>query len=184
MRRVVRQLENTLIVYTSDHGLAVGGLHGLMGKQNLYEHNKAPLIFAGPGIRPGKSDALVYLYDLYPTLCAYAGFPIPEKADGRSLMPVLRGEKASVRDTLFCAYRDCQRMIRDARWKLIEYRTAGGRNTQLFDLAKDPDELTNLAHDPAHASELKKLRGQMAEARRENADPVDWDSDPAPKSGK
>lgn len=170
------QLDHTLIVYTSDHGLAVGGMHGLMGKQNLYEHNKAPLIVAGPGIRPGKSDALVYLYDLYPTLCEYSGLAIPEKVEGRSVMPVIRGEKPSVRETLFCAYRDCQRMIRDARWKLIEYRAGGERNTQLFDLANDPDELKNLSADPAHDGELKRLRTQLAEARKQFADPVDWDA--------
>ncbi|HYR57258.1 MAG TPA: sulfatase-like hydrolase/transferase, partial [Chthoniobacteraceae bacterium] len=172
------QLERTLIVYTSDHGLAVGGMHGLMGKQNLYEHNKPPLVIAGPGIAPGKSDALVYLYDLYPTLCEFAGLPIPEKVEGRSLLPVIRGEKPTVRDTLFCAYRDCQRMIRDARWKLIEYRAGGERNTQLFDLASDPDELKNLAKDEAHASELNRLRAQLTEARKQFGDPVDWDAPP------
>jgi arylsulfatase A-like enzyme len=93
-------------------------------------------------------------------------------------MPVIRGEKAGVRDTLFGAYRDCQRMIRDARWKLIEYRAGGERNTQLFDLANDPDELKNLAAEPAHAAELKRLRVQLAAARKEFADPVDWDAAP------
>lgn len=109
-------LDNTLIVFTSDHGLAVGGMHGLMGKQNLYEHNKPPLILAGPGIPQGKhSGALVYLFDLFPTVAQAAGVPMPKGIDGQSLWPILRGETDGVRNTLFGAYREEQRMIRDAR---------------------------------------------------------------------
>jgi len=62
--------KNTVIIYSSDQGLAVGGRHGLMGKQNLYEHVKPPLILAGPGIPRGRSDALVYLFDLSPRFVA------------------------------------------------------------------------------------------------------------------
>ena len=174
------QLEQTLIVYTSDHGLAVGGMHGLMGKQNLYEHNKAPLIIAGPGIPHGKSAALAYLFDLYPTLCEYSGLPVPERVEGRSLLPVMRGEKPAVRDTLFAAYRDCQRMVRDPRWKLIEYRAADGRHAQLFDLANDADEMKALSNDPAHAGDLARLREELARSRKAFADPVDWDAPPPP----
>lgn len=170
------RLENTLVVYTSDHGLAVGGMHGLMGKQNLYEHNKPPLILAGPGITPGRSDALVYLYDLFPTLCDYAGLAVPEKVDGLSLLPVIRGEKQGVRDRLLGGYRGCQRMIRDARWKLIEYRAADGGHTQLFDLEADPDELHNLAAETMHAEILKKLRAELAAARTANGDPTDFEA--------
>jgi arylsulfatase A-like enzyme len=73
--------DDTVIVYSSDQGLAVGGRHGLMGKQNLYEEFKSPLLLAGPGIPRGKkSDALVYLHDLFPTLCALAGIDIPRRS--------------------------------------------------------------------------------------------------------
>jgi arylsulfatase A-like enzyme len=170
------RLENTLVVYTSDHGLAVGGMHGLMGKQNLYEHNKPPLIIAGPGIAPGRSDALVYLYDLFPTLCDYAGLAVPERVDGLSLLPVIQGEKKGVRDRLLGGYRDCQRMIRDARWKLIEYQAADGRHTQLFDLENDPEELRNLAAETTHSVTLAKLRQELAAARATAGDPTDFDA--------
>ena len=53
--------DNTIVIFSSDQGLAVGGRHGLMGKQNLYEHVKPPLVISGPGIPHGQSDALVYL---------------------------------------------------------------------------------------------------------------------------
>lgn len=168
------QLDNTLIVYTSDHGLACGGMHGLMGKQNLYEHNKAPLIFAGPGVPPGKTDALAYLYDLFPTLCDYAGLKIPARVEGQSLLPVIEQKKPGVRDTLFGAYRDCQRSLRDDRFKLIEYRAADDRHTQLYDLANDPDELTNLADQSQHEATLKRLRTELAAASKAYNDPIDW----------
>jgi arylsulfatase A-like enzyme len=168
--------EETVVIYTSDQGLAVGGRHGLMGKQNLYEHVKPPLILAGPGIPHGQSDALVYLFDLFPTICDLAAIPTPDVAEGRSLLPVVRGDQPRLRDRLFGAYRDCQRMVRDERWKLIKYNAAGGKHTQLFDLRDDPDELTNLADDPRSAPQLARLESALAEARKEFGDPIDFDS--------
>jgi arylsulfatase A-like enzyme len=174
-------MPDTVIVFTSDHGLAVGGQHGLMGKQNLYESNKPPLILAGPGIPEGqKSDALVYLYDLYPTVCDAAGVPVPDSIDGKSLMPIIHGNAKSVRETLLGAYRESQRMIRDSRWKLIRYRAGGQRHTQLFDLSADPDEITNLADDPRYAAECQRLERLLAQAREKASDPVDFDSEETP----
>jgi arylsulfatase A-like enzyme len=164
--------ENTVVIFTSDQGLAVGGRHGLMGKQNLYEHFKSPLVLAGPGISQGQSAALVYLFDLFPTICDLAGATTPAVIEGRSLMPIIAGQKESVRDTLFCAYRDCQRMVRDERWKLIEYNAAGVRNTQLFDLVHDPDELNNLVADLQAQDQLARLRKLLAAARQEYGDPI------------
>lgn len=166
--------DNTIVIFSSDHGLAVGGRHGLMGKQNLYEHVKPPLIVAGPGIPHGRSEALVYLFDLFPTICDLAGVSTPEVVEGKSLLPIALGEKDQVRDYLLGAYRDCQRMVRDDRFKLIEYDAGGERNTQLFDLSSDPDELNNLAADPAYADELERMRKLLAQARREFGDPVDF----------
>jgi arylsulfatase A-like enzyme len=162
----------TIIIYSSDHGLAVGGRHGLMGKQNLYEHVKPPLIFAGAGIPHGQSDALVYLFDLFPTICELAGVSVPKCVEGKTLVPVITGRQAKVRDWLFCAYKDCQRMIRDERWKLIKYNAGGVRNVQLFNLQSDPDELHNLAADSAQSSQLGRLDALMTKARQEFGDPV------------
>ncbi|WP_406697618.1 sulfatase-like hydrolase/transferase [Singulisphaera sp. Ch08] len=160
--------DNTVVVFTSDHGLAVGGRHGLMGKQNLYEHVKPPLVLAGPGIPTGRSASLVYLYDLFPTLCELTGVPVPTGLDGRSLAPVIKGEKSGVRDTLFLAYRDVQRAARDDRWKLIWYPKVD--QVQLFDLSTDPDELTNLAGNPAHAKERERLSSLLSGWQRDVAD--------------
>jgi arylsulfatase A-like enzyme len=167
--------DNTIVIYTSDQGLAVGGRHGLMGKQNLYEHVKPPLVIAGPGIPHGQSDALVYLFDLFPTMCDLAGVPTPAVVEGKSLLGIIDGREAKVRDYLFGAYKDCQRMVRDQRWKLLQYYAGGMRNIQLFDLQSDPDEIANLADDPARAAERKRLEALMSQARGEFSDPIDFD---------
>jgi len=167
-------LDNTIVIFSSDQGLAVGGRHGLMGKQNLYEHVKPPLVFAGPGIPQGKSDALTYLFDLFPTICEFAGAKVPETVEGRSLVPNLHDHQMAGRPFIFGAYRDCQRMIRDARWKLLEYDAAGVRNTQLFDLANDPSELKNLSGDAKYAAERERLEELLVKARKDFDDPIDF----------
>jgi len=158
----VRELgmeDHTIYVYSSDHGLAIGS-HGLMGKQNLYDAGmKVPLVFAGPSIPQGQSDALVYLMDIFPTLCEVAGAPIPPGLDGKSLWPVIQGRTSSVRSSLMLAYRDVQRAVRDQRWKLIRYPQVNV--TQLFDLASDPDERVNLADRPEHAAQVAALTEEL-----------------------
>jgi arylsulfatase A-like enzyme len=163
--------ENTVVIFSSDQGLAVGGRHGLMGKQNLYEHVKPPLVISGPGIHHGQSDALVYLYDLFPTICEYAQTPTPAVAEGKSLAPIAHEDTADLRPYLFMAYRDWQRMVRDKRWKLIEYVVGDQHHTQLFDLSKDPDELTNLAAEESSADTLTRLRGQLIHLAKNFGDP-------------
>jgi arylsulfatase A-like enzyme len=153
------QYENTLIIFSADHGLAVGS-HGLLGKQNLYEHSmKAPLIFAGPGIAPGKSDALAYLLDIFPTVCDLVGAPVPKELDGESLAPMIHDPARPGRKSLFLAYRDLQRAVRDERWKLIRYPQID--KTQLFDLASDPEELQDRSHEPEQAARIESLLAEL-----------------------
>jgi arylsulfatase A-like enzyme len=154
--------ENTLVVLAGDNGLALGQ-HGLMGKQNLYDHSvRVPLVLSGPGVPQGRrSGAHAYLSDIYPTLCELAGLPTPETVEGRSLVPALRDAGQPVRESLYCAYRQFQRSVRDYRFKLIEYVVQGRRATQLFDLLADPWETANLAGDPAHAPILAHLRAEL-----------------------
>lgn len=167
--------DDTIVLFSSDNGLAVGR-HGLMGKQNLYEHStRMPLIVAGPGLPRGRSEALVYLYDLLPTIGEFAGLTVPAGVEGKSLVPIVRGQQPKVRDHVFCAYRQQQRMVREPRWKLIKYHVQGQRHTQLFDLATDPWELTNLADDPAAQEHRQRLESLLEKARQEAGDPVAWD---------
>ena len=155
--------DNTIIVFAADNGLAVGQ-HGLMGKQNVYEHSVGiPLMIKPAGnsdIRIGVTDCLCYLIDLFPTLCDLTGTSIPETVDGTSLSPVLYSGKP-VREYLYFAYRDTQRAVSDGTWKLIEYHVNGERTTQLFHLKEDPMEQTNLYGERKYTSIVRRLRKQM-----------------------
>src|SRR5262249_42649747 len=106
------QAEKTLVVFTSDHGLAIGS-HGLFGKQSLYDHSMhSPLIMTGPGIPGGRQiDALCYLLDIFPTLGELAGVRGPEGSEGRSLVPIIAGRQRTTRDSLFTAYANTQRAV-------------------------------------------------------------------------
>ncbi len=148
------QLDNTVIVFTGDQGLAAGS-HGLLGKENMYDHSIAsPLILAGPGIRPGvRSTAMSHHVDLFPTVCELAGVELPESAsDGFSLLPILNGVAERVRDEVLCEFyspeepgeekRYSQRALRTEAWKLTWYPLIG--RCQLFDLRRDPAETVDL----------------------------------------
>ncbi len=154
--------DRTLVVFSGDNGLAVGR-HGLMGKQNLYEHSiHVPLVFAGPGVPRGeRRDGFCYLLDIYPTLCDFLDLERPETVEGRSLVPAMCDAGGPVRDTLLFAYRHFQRAARDERHKLIEYVVDGERRTQLFDLETDPHETHDLSSDPTMAAHVERLREEV-----------------------
>lgn len=155
--------DDTLIVFSSDHGLAVGS-HGLMGKQNIYEDGmRVPLVFNGPGVPKGRSDAMVYLLDLYPTVCDLVGAEVPAGLDGRSFAGVLRGEARSAREEIFLAYGVVQRSLRDDRWKLIRYPKIN--RTQLFDLEADPHETRDLSGEPGQTGRMEAMTARLAEAQ-------------------
>lgn len=159
---------DTIVVYTGDHGLALGQ-HGLLGKQNLYDHSlRVPLLMRGPGIRAGQGcDALLYSWDLFPTLCDLTGVPAPADLDARSLVPLLQGETAEHRRSLHAHYRGFQRMAKNDRYKLIQYAVGQQRHTQLFDLRNDPWEMRNLAGAAGAAPALAALQASMVQWDRE-----------------
>lgn len=148
--------ENTIIVYAADNGLAAGS-HGLLGKQSLYEHStNVPMIIKGPGVPKNETfDAMVYLYDLYPTLSELAGLPKPTQVDGKSLAPILKGKEKEVRSSLFTAYRYTVRAVRTSEWKLLRYPERD--YTQLFNLKNDPLELNNLAEKEEYSKTKNEL---------------------------
>ncbi len=163
------QLDHTIIIFAADNGLSLGD-HGLMGKQNLYEFGgmHVPLVLAGPGIPHGETAGLVYLHDLFPTVCELTGTAIPPLVESRSLVPILDGRAAKVRDTLFTAYGKVQRALRDDRWKLIRYPRIN--RTQFFDLQKDPHEIQDLADKPEYADRMRNMMVLLANAQREYDD--------------
>ena len=165
------QWENTIIIFSADNGLSMGE-HGLFGKQNLYEFGgmHVPLVIAGPGIPKGKSQAFVYLMDLFPTFAEFGGAKIPEGVEGKSIVPILNSKQQKVRDVLYTAYKECQRAIRDDRWKLIRYPLVN--RTQLFDLSNDPLEMNNLADKPEHAAKVTELMALLQKEMTAYADPT------------
>jgi choline-sulfatase len=161
--------DNTYIVVTGDHGLAVGE-HGLMGKQNLYDCSvRMPFIVIGPGIAAGRRiDAMMYQHCLFPTVCDWAGVATPATVQFPSLLPLLRGERRQMFDSMYCAYEKFQRSVRTDRYKLILYPQV--KQVQLFDVENDPWEMNNLASDTKQAGtvsdlfrELKKLQERVGD---------------------
>jgi arylsulfatase A-like enzyme len=160
--------DETIVIYTADHGLAVGQ-HGLLGKQNLYEHSqRIPLVMAGPSIPGGQtSDGLVWHGDTTATIRHLAWIEPDPAAEGAPLIGP-DGAVTAPRTTHGAAYEQVQRTFREGRYKLIAYRpapvgikrpgsTPGSHATQLFDLDADPWEMNNLADDPAHAATVARL---------------------------
>ncbi len=165
-------LDDTIIVFCGDNGLAIGQ-HGLMGKQNIYEHSvRVPLLMCGPGIeKDKKTDAMVYLFDIFPTLCELCGLERPENAEGVDFAPVLRGESESARDCMYFAFMSRIRGVCDGRYKLIEFRTENLKLTQLFDLQNDPWERYNLFEHEGYDDITAALRQKLYELRDE------WDDE-------
>jgi arylsulfatase A-like enzyme len=198
------ELENTYIIFTADHGIAVGR-HGLTGKQNLYEHTwRVPFIVRGPGIKPGsRAPGNIYLMDILPTLCDLSGIERSDTMDGISFKPVLFGEEKTIREIMYGVYSGGtlpgMRSVRKGDWKLIKYDVLDGevRETQLFNLAENPNEFLiqhhdpdvialtgikpephqlNLADDPACAEKRKEMESLLLEEMIKWGDPYRfWD---------
>lgn len=170
------QIENTILVFASDNGLAVGQ-HGLLGKQNLYDHSvRVPLTIVAPGLEKGsQQDVNCYLSDLYPTLCEMAGIAPASSVTGKSLVPVLKGTRKH-RDHLFLAYNSIQRGLVKDGWKYILYNVHGIREEQLFDLKNDPWEMVNLAQEPAYAVKVAAYKRLLKDEMEKNHDFCQMDS--------
>jgi arylsulfatase A-like enzyme len=175
------RLEDTVIVYTGDHGLSIGS-HGLFGKQNVYEEAaQIPLLIRGPNIpRGARSDALVYGMDLFPTLCEMLQVKPPETIEGKSLVGILAGREQAVRDSSFHAYihrpkrgaAATQHAVNDGRWKYIRYDVNSQTRTQLFDLQNDPAEMHDLSADPAGSRQLARLATLLQRWQRDLGEPI------------
>jgi arylsulfatase A-like enzyme len=174
------EYENTVIILAGDNGLALGS-HGLMGKQNLYDHSvHVPLVIAGPNIIGGRrTDAACYLYDLFPTICDMADCPIPESAEGESLSDILLDKSETCRESLFFAYRGLQRGIQLDWWKLISYRVGSDFRIQLFDLNADPWELNDLSGDFRERDRVKIMTQMLLDQMKSAKDPFlpDWEEE-------
>jgi arylsulfatase A-like enzyme len=167
-----------ITVFTTDHG-DLGGAHGLPYKgPAMYEELvKVPLVISWPGrVRPFRSDALVSLIDVLPTLCDLAGIDGARAADGVSLRRVLDGSEVIPRgrEMIFAEYYGKQswrvpiRMARTIRWKYVRYL---GYGEELYDLNNDPGELSNLANDRRYASQRVDLSRKLDDWMQRTNDP-------------
>ncbi|MBI9018212.1 MAG: sulfatase-like hydrolase/transferase [Phycisphaerae bacterium] len=136
--------DNTYIFFSADHGLSCGH-HGLMGKQNMYDHSvRVPLMVVGPDVPAGKQiDTPVYLQDIMATSLELAGAKNTEHVEFKSLMPLIKGKRKQQYEAIYGCYTHQQRMITLGDYKMIAYPEA--QKLRLFNLKDDPQEMKDLA---------------------------------------
>ncbi len=177
--RILKELEalglreDTWIIYTADHGLAVGH-HGLLGKQNMYDHSlRVPFLIAGPGARPGtRISEPVQLQDLMATCLDLAGDDEREGVEFESLLPLVREEREEEREkAVYGAYLETQRAIRADGWKLVLYPQLGVK--RLYHHAADPHEEHDLAERPEQRERMRRLFARLLALQEEHGDGLD-----------
>lgn len=144
--------ETTAVVFTSDHGYHLGD-HQFWQKSNLHEQVlRVPLIVSAHGYPAGKSDSMVELVDLFPTMSELTGLRVPASVQGKSLVPVLRDPSAVVKKHAISFHQGYS--LRDDRWHYMRYRD-GSR--ELYDMTTDPGEFDNRASDPLLVETISDL---------------------------
>ncbi len=159
------KMDNTYVIFTSDHGLAIGS-HGLLGKQNPYDHSiRMPFIIAGPGIPEDRLvDDMIYMQSVYPTTCELAGLEVPETVEFSSVKDLATGAaEDGGEEVIYGTYLTSQRLVRTNTHKLVYYPKLD--RYQLFDLVKDPDEITDVIEEPSYAEVKSRLITLLAEKR-------------------
>ena len=156
--------DNTVVVFTSDHG-DMDASHRMEHKTAFYdEAARVPLLIAGPGLAQGAVDDQHVVsngLDLMPTLCAIAGLEPPSGLEGRSLFPLLNSSPAAAWRDATPVESDIGQMVVQDDFKYMRYYQGANRE-QLVDLAEDPGEMRNAVHDAAHQSRLGQLRDKFA----------------------
>ena len=174
--KVTGQDENTYILFSADHGLSVGH-HGLVGKQNMYDHSmRVPLFVVGPDIPENeKRDMQVYLQDIMATTLDVAGVEKPEYVEFNSLMPMIKKKAtSSAYEEIYGAYTSVQRMVRTEKFKMIVYPK--GKVIRLFDVENDPQEMNDLADDAKYADVKTELAAKLKKQMQQMEDPLDLHS--------
>lgn len=168
--------DQTMIIFTSDHGLAVGR-HGLMGKQSMFEHSmRVPFVIAGPRVPKGKIvNERIYLQDAVATALDFAEADC-DGIDFKSLRPLMVGSQQKHYDAIYGAYEaGSQRAVIDGKDKLILYPK--GKVALLFDLEKDPLEKDPVAQSPASDAIKKRLFAKLLDLQKQNGDSLDLTAD-------
>ncbi len=166
--------DNTLVIFTSDHGDMVGA-HGCIGKSifSIYDDLvRIPMVMRLPGrIKPGTTVRQpVSQIDVMPTILDYVGRPVPDMIHGRSMRPLVEGRQAPWRDYAFCQRAHAARLLRTERYKLL-YRPKP-KVVALYDLKEDPQENNNLAQSKAHAKTVRHMHRRLVEVMKQDGDPM------------
>ncbi|MFV1995224.1 MAG: sulfatase [Verrucomicrobiales bacterium] len=170
------ELDDTIILYLGDNGFLFGE-HGHIDKRCAYEDSiRIPLLMRAPMFSKGGRiiEEVVANIDIAPTLLEAAGVPVPEQMDGRSFLPLVKGEEIAWRDYLLYEYywernypqTPTMHALRGERFKYVRYHGIWDVD-ELYDLRVDPGETTNLIHDPAHAETVRKLNHRLFEILEE-----------------
>jgi iduronate 2-sulfatase len=154
--------DNTIVIFTSDHGFHLGE-HDFWAKVSLHDESaRVPLIISVPGKKPGVSDSLVELLDLYPTTAKLCGLEVPARLQGKDISPILDDPQAKVHDTVFSVAGTSKGlMLRDDRWVFIQYTEDASKGMELFDMQNDPRQLTNLAQSLDHVSRVEEWKTKI-----------------------
>ncbi|MBT6283464.1 MAG: DUF4976 domain-containing protein, partial [Phycisphaerae bacterium] len=161
--------DNTIIVYMSDQGFVLGE-HGWYDKRFMYEPSlRIPLLISWPDVtdKGSHSDLLVQNLDLAPTLLEIAGVEIPERMQGQSMVPILKGDTPTWRDSMYYHYYEYpgahsvqkHEGVRTERYKLIHYYEID--EWEMFDFKSDPNEMINLYDNPAYAGVQNELKQKL-----------------------
>ncbi len=162
--------ENTIVIFTSDHGFHLGE-HRFWMKVSLHEESaRVPLIIKVPGKQPAVCNSFVELIDLYPTITEIAGLQYSEHLQGKSLVNTLDNPELKVRDMAFSVTQGGRTfLLRDENWAYIQYNEDASAGMELFDMNLDPRQYNNLAHDSEYANIVAefqtKLKNKLLEVR-------------------
>jgi iduronate 2-sulfatase len=144
--------DSTAVVFLSDHGYHLGE-HTFWQKNNLHEEvTRVPLIISAPGYKPSRTNSIVELVDLFPTLSELAGLTVPNGLHGKSLVPILKDQSATVKEGALSFAKG--NSWRTDRWAYMRYND---QSEELYDMKTDPAQFTNLAKDQDSTNVLKRM---------------------------
>lgn len=149
--------DNTIVVFTSDHGYHLGE-HDFWQKMSLHEEStRIPLIIAAPDGKPQVTASLAQQIDLYPTLAEMCGLPEVPHWQGRSLVAALNNPRHQVHESVYC-YKGNGHLLRTDRWAYLAYKDG---TTELYDMQTDPRQFESLSDDPRHAEVFGRMQKQL-----------------------
>jgi iduronate 2-sulfatase len=165
------QAENTIVIFTSDHGYHLGE-HDFWAKVSLRDESAmVPLIIRVPGKKPTVCHSLVELLDLYPTVASLCGLEVPQRLQGKNIAALVDDPARQVREAAFSVAPSSKGfLLREDKWAFIQYGEDAAGGIELFDMVNDPKQYTNLAGNPDYAKAIEAFRVKLASKLREVRD--------------